>query len=146
MQTATGRRKLTLEQGEVRKALAERALNSNRTTPTRPSEEVLRAFKDVQDQKSKEFRRQLALASQKIATMKAKRLEYLDEVNLLKQQTKAYESLDRTGAIPHNDVLEAERRITATETQLDGLNGNIREAEKPNLELKGNTKMAGWLL
>lgn len=140
-QTATRITNLTLEQRELRRALGEEALNADRATPTRPSEEVTRAFRDVQDQKAKEYRRQIALASQRIATMEAKRREYLDEVSLLKQQTRAYESLDKTGAIPHTTVLEAERRIANTETQLAELDGNIREARIAILELRAKLRM-----
>lgn len=140
-QTATRITNLTLEQRELRRALGEEALNAGRATPTRPSEEVSRAFRDVQDQKGKEYRRQIALARQRIATMEAKRREYLDEVSLLKQQTKAYESLDNTGAIPHTTVLEAERRIANTETQLAELDGNIREARIAIQELRAKLRM-----
>lgn len=140
-QTATRITNLTLEQRELRRALGEEALNADKATPTQASEEVTRAFRDVQDQKSKEYRRQIALARQRIATMEAKRREYLDEVSLLKQQTRAYESLDRTGAIPHTTVLEAERRIANTETQLAELDGSIREAKISIQELRAKLRM-----
>jgi adhesin transport system membrane fusion protein len=140
-QTATRITNLTLEQRELRKALGERALNASKRTPTTPSPDVMRAFQDVQVQKSAEIQRQIRLAHQRIATMQAKRLEYLDEVALLKQQTRAYESLDRSGAIPHTDVLEAERRIASTETQLAELDGNIREATIALAEIRAKLKM-----
>lgn len=140
-QTATRITNLTLEQRELRKALGEEALNARRRTPTTPSAEVSRAFRDVQDQKAQEYQRQLALARQQISTMEAKKREYLDEVALLRQQTKAYESLDRTGAIPHNDVLEAERRIASTETQLAELNGKIKESRIAMRELQAKLRM-----
>jgi adhesin transport system membrane fusion protein len=102
---------------------------------------VQRAFKDLQEQKCKDIQRQLALAQQRLRTLKAKRKEYLDEVALLQKQTKAYESLDRTGAIPHNDVLEAERRIASTETQLAELDGTILETQVQINELGAKLRM-----
>ena len=140
-QTATRITNLTLEQRELRKALGEQALNAGKLTPTAPSPEVIRAFKDVQIQKTAEIERQIRLAQQRIATMQAKRIEYLDEVALLKKQTRAYESLDRSGAIPHNDVLEAQRRIASTETQLAELDGNIREAKIALSEIRAKLRM-----
>ena len=91
-------------------------MNSKQRMPTRPSAEVEKAFGALQDQKARDITRQITLADQRLATLQAKRKEYLDEVALLKQQTKAYEMLDRSGAIPQNDVLEAQRRIASTET------------------------------
>lgn len=140
-QTATRITNLTLEQRELRRALGEVALDSGKRTPTAPTAEVMRAYKDVQEQKTREIGRQIGLAQQRIATMEDKRREYLDEVALLRQQTRAYESLDKTGAIPHNDVLEAERRIAATETQLAELNGNIREARISMAEMRAKLSM-----
>jgi len=102
---------------------------------------VTRAFRDLEDYKGKEFRRQLLLADQRLATLQAKRREYLDEVALLKEQTKAYETLDRSGAIPHNDVLEAERRIASTETELAELDGTIVETRTQRDELRAKLKM-----
>ncbi len=140
-QTATRITNLTLEQRELRRALGEEAINASQRTPTAPATDVVRAYQDVQVQKSREIERQIGLAQQRIATMQDKRREYLDEVALLKQQTRAYESLDKTGAIPHNDVLEAERRIASTETQLAELNGNIREAMIAMTELRAKLRM-----
>jgi len=140
-QTATRITNLTLEQRELRRALGEVATNANQPTPSKPAAEVVRAYKDVQVQKTREIQRQIGLAQQRIATMEDKRREYLDEVALLKQQTKAYESLDHTGAIPHNDVLEARRRIASTETQLAELAGNIREAKIAITELRAKLRM-----
>ena len=140
-QTATRITNLTLEQRELRRSLGQEAINASKSTPTVPSPDVVRAYQDVQDQRAKEYVRQLGLAQQRIATMEAKRTKYLVEVALLRKQTKAYESLDKTGAIPHNDVLEAQRRIAATETQLAELEGNIREARITMSEMRAKLKM-----
>lgn len=140
-QTATRITNLTLEQRELRKSLGEEAMNAKQRTPTVPAADVARAFSDVQDQRGKEFRRQLGLAQQRIATMEAKRSKYLAEVAILRQQTQAYVSLDRTGAIPHNDVLDAQRRLASTETQLAELNGNIREAQIAMNEMSAKLRM-----
>jgi len=140
-QTATRITNLTLEQRALRRALGDVPLNSDKDTPTAPSQEVARAFADMQSEKTIEYQRQLALSRQRIATMQAKRREYLDEVAIMKKQTKAYESLDRTGAIPHNDVLEAERRIASTETQLAELDGQIQEAQITLNDLRAKTRM-----
>jgi adhesin transport system membrane fusion protein len=140
-QTATRITNLTLEQRELRRSLGEEAMNAKQRTPTVAAADVTRAFRDVQDQRGEEFRRQLGLARQRIATMEAKRSKYLAEVAILRQQTKAYVSLDKTGAIPHNDVLEAQRRIASTETQLAELNGNIRESRIAMLEMNAKLKM-----
>ncbi|MFY9250605.1 MAG: HlyD family type I secretion periplasmic adaptor subunit, partial [Vulcanococcus sp.] len=139
-QTATRITNLTLEQRELRKALGEEAMNSKQRTPTRPSAEVEKAFRDLQDQKARDITRQITLADQRLATLQAKRREYLDEVALLKEQTKAYEKLDRSGAIPHNDVLEARRRIASTETELAELDGTIQETETQRFELRAKLR------
>ena len=139
-QTATRITNLTLEQRELRKALGEEAMNSKQHTPTRPSAEVEKAFRDLQDQKARDITRQISLADQRLATLQAKRREYLDEVALLKEQTKAYEKLDRSGAIPHNDVLEARRRIASTETELAELDGTIQETETQRFELRAKLR------
>ena len=97
-QTATRITNLTLEQRQLRQALGQSAMNTASATPTKPSAEVIRAFKDAQDARTKEITRQIRLANQRIATLQAKRREYLDEVALLQQQTQAYESLDKAGA------------------------------------------------
>jgi HlyD family type I secretion membrane fusion protein len=143
-QTATRITNLTLEQRELRRSLGQEAMNANKRTPTAPSPDVTRAFRDLQDQKFKDIRRQFQLADQRIATLKAKRREYLDEVALLKEQTKAYAFLDRSGAIPHNDVLEAKRRIASTETQLAELDGNIKEAGIARNELRAKLQMESF--
>ena len=140
-QTATRITNLTLEQRQLRQALGQSAMNTGSATPTKPCVEVIRAFQDVQDARSKEITRQIRLANQRIATLQAKRREYLDEVELLRQQTQAYESLDKAGAIPHTTVLEAERRIAATETQLAELDGTIQEARITLSELNAKLKL-----
>lgn len=140
-QTATRITNLTLEQRELRRALGQAALNQDARMPTTPSPDVLRAFKDVQDARGKTVARQLRNADQRIATLEAKRREYLDEVALLKKQTAAYESLDAVGAIPHTTVLEAERRIASTETQLAELDGTILEARISRDDLRAKLKL-----
>jgi adhesin transport system membrane fusion protein len=140
-QTATRITNLTLEQRELRRSLGQTALNQNQRTPTSPSPDVARAFRDVEDQRAKMFLRELKSADQRIATLQAKRREYLDEVALLKQQTAAYESLDQVGAIPHTTVLEAERRIASTETQLAELEGTIQEAKISRDDLRAKLKL-----
>lgn len=140
-QTATRITNLTLEQRELRRALGQAALNQDARMPTTPSPDVLRAFKDVQDARGKTVARQLRNADQRIATLEAKRREYLDEVALLKKQTAAYESLDVVGAIPHTTVLEAERRIASTETQLAELDGTILEARISRDDLRAKLKL-----
>jgi adhesin transport system membrane fusion protein len=140
-QTATRITNLTLEQRQLRQALGQSAMNTASATPTKPSAEVIRAFKDAQDARTKEITRQIRLANQRIVTLQAKRREYLDEVALLQQQTQAYESLDKAGAIPHTTVLEAERRIAATETQLAELDGTIQEASITLAELRAKLKL-----
>lgn len=140
-QTATRITNLTLEQRQLRQALGQTAMNSASPTPTKPSAEVIRAYKDAQDARSQELGRQIRLAKQRIATLQAKRREYLDEVALLKKQTQAYESLDKVGAVPHTTVLEAERRIASTETQLAELNGTIQEASITLSELAAKQKL-----
>lgn len=140
-QTATRITNLTLEQRELRRALGQITLNNNLRTPTNPSPDVLRAFKDVEDQRAKMLERELRNAGQRIATLQAKRREYLDEVALLKEQTAAYEALDQVGAIPHTTVLEAERRIASTETQLAELEGTIREAQISRDDLRAKLKL-----
>ncbi len=140
-QTATRITNLTLEQRQLRQALGQTAMNSAVPTPTKPSPEVIRAFRDAQDARSKEIARQIRLANQRIATLQGKRREYLDEVALLKKQTEAYESLDKVGAIPHTTVLEAERRIASTETQLAELDGTIQEASITLAEMRAKMKL-----
>ncbi len=140
-QTATRITNLTLEQRQLRQALGQSAMNTASATPTKPSAEVIRAFKDAQDARTKEITRQIRLANQRIVTLQAKRREYLDEVALLQKQTQAYESLDKAGAIPHTTVLEAERRIAATETQLAELDGTIQEASITLAELRAKLKL-----
>ena len=140
-QTATRITNLTLEQRQLRQALGQIATNQFERTPTNPSPDVQRAYRDVQDQRAKMFVRELRLADQRIATLQAKRREYLDEVALLKQQTQAYESLDKVGAIPHTTVLEAQRRIASTETQLAELGGSIREAQISRDDLRAKLKL-----
>lgn len=140
-QTATRITNLTLEQRQLRQALGQTAMNITVPTPTKPSPEVIRAFRDAQDARSKEIARQIRLANQRIATLQAKRREYLDEVALLKKQTEAYESLDKVGAIPHTTVLEAERRIASTETQLAELDGTIQEASITLAEMHAKIKL-----
>jgi adhesin transport system membrane fusion protein len=140
-QTATRITNLTLEQRQLRQALGQTAMNSAVPTPTQPSPEVIRAFRDAQDARAKEIARQIRLANQRIATLQAKRREYLDEVALLKKQTQAYESLDQVGAIPHTTVLEAERRIASTETQLAELDGTIQEASITLAEMRAKLKL-----
>lgn len=140
-QTATRITNLTLEQRQLRQALGQTAMNSAAATPTKPSPDVIRAFKDAQDARTMEIERQIRLATQRIATLRAKRREYLDEVALLKKQTQAYESLDKVGAIPHTTVLEAERRIQATETQLAELDGTIQEASITLAEMRAKLRL-----
>jgi HlyD family type I secretion membrane fusion protein len=140
-QTATRITNLTLEQRQLRQALGQTAMNSAVPTPTKPSPDVIRAFKDAQDARTQEIARQIRLASQRIATLQAKRREYLDEVALLKKQTQAYESLDQVGAIPHTTVLEAERRIQSTETQLAELDGTIQEASITLAEMRAKLRL-----
>jgi len=140
-QTATRITNLTLEQRELRRSLGEEAINARQRTPTIPAADVARAFRDAQNQRGQEFRRQIRLAEERIATMEAKRQKYLAEVAILRKQTQAYLTLDRTGAIPHNDVLEAQRRLASTETQLAELDGNIREAQISMTEMRAKLKM-----
>lgn len=139
-QTATRITNLTLEQRELRKALGQDPMNSDQRTPSKPSAEVEKAFADLLDQKAKDIQRQILIADQRLATLQAKRREYLDEVALLKEQTKAYESLDKAGAIAHNDVLEAERRIASTETLLAELDGTIQETQTQRFELRSKLR------
>ena len=140
-QTATRITNLTLEQRELRQALGQLATNQSERTPTNPSPDVQRAYRDVQDQRAKMFVRELRLANQRIATLQSKKREYLDEVALLKEQTAAYESLDKAGAIPHTTVLEAQRRIASTETQLAELEGSILEAQISRDDLRAKLKL-----
>lgn len=139
-QTATRITNLTLEQRELRKALGQDPMNGDQRTPAKPSLEVEKAFADLLDQKAMDIQRQILIADQRLATLQAKRREYLDEVALLKEQTKAYESLDRAGAIAHNDVLEAERRIASTETLLAELDGTIQETQTQRFELRSKLR------
>ncbi|MEY4358759.1 MAG: hypothetical protein RLZZ631_245 [Cyanobacteriota bacterium] len=140
-ETATRITNLTLEQRELRRALGEEALNADQATPTEASAEVARAFRDVQEQKRQEILRQIGLANQRIATMQEKRGRFLKEMALLKQQTRAYESLKGTGALSDQSILEAERRQASTETQLAELEGNIQEARISVGELRAKLKM-----
>lgn len=139
-QTATRITNLTLEQRELRKALGQEPMNNDQRTPSKPSSEVEKAFADLLQQKAKDIQRQILIADQRLATLHAKRREYLDEVALLKEQTKAYESLDKAGAIAHNDVLEAERRIASTETLLAELDGTIQETQIQRFELRSKLR------
>ena len=139
-QTATRITNLTLEQRELRKALGQEPMNNDQRTPSKPSSEVEKAFADLLQQKAKDIQRQILIADQRLATLQAKRREYLDEVALLKEQTKAYESLDKAGAIAHNDVLEAERRIASTETLLAELDGTIQETQIQRFELRSKLR------
>ena len=139
-QTATRITNLTLEQRELRRALGEEAMNAQARTPATPSPEVAKAYADLVQHKGLDIQRQIKVADQRLATLKAKRREYLDEVSLLKQQTKAYETLDQAGAIAHNDVLEAERRIASTETLLAELDGTIKETETQRFELRSKLR------
>lgn len=143
-ETATRITNLTLEQRELRRALGEEALNANQATPTEASAEVARAFRDVQEQKRQEIMRQIGLANERMATMQAKRGRFLKEMALLKQQTKAYESLKGTGALSDQSILEAERRLASTETQLAELDGNIQEARISVGELQAKLKMDAY--
>lgn len=140
-ETATRITNLTLEQRELRRALGEEALNSDKATPTEASAEVARAFRDVQEQKRQEILRQIGLANQRIATMQAKRGRFLAEMALLRKQTDAYESLQGTGALSDQSILEAERRMASTQTQLAELDGNIQEARISVGELRAKLKM-----
>jgi len=140
-ETATRITNLTLEQRELRRALGEEALNADKATPTEASAEVARAFRDVQEQKRQEILRQIGLANQRIATMQAKRGRFLAEMGLLKKQTDAYESLKGTGALSDQSILEAERRMASTQTQLAELDGNIQEARISMGELRAKLKM-----
>jgi membrane fusion protein, adhesin transport system len=140
-ETATRITNLTLEQRELRRALGEEALNADQATPTEASAEVARAFRDVQEQKQQEILQQIGLANQRIATMQAKRGRFLAEMALLKKQTDAYESLKGTGALSDQSVLEAERRMAGTQTQLAELDGSIQEARISVGELRAKLKM-----
>ncbi len=139
-QTATRITNLTLEQRELRKALGQEALNRDLPTPSSPSAEVERAFADLLEQKGLDIQRQIKVADQRLKTLEAKRKEYLDEVALLKEQTNAYEFLENAGAISHNDVLEAERRIASTETLLAELDGTILETQTQRFELRSKLR------
>ncbi|NDC14233.1 MAG: HlyD family type I secretion periplasmic adaptor subunit [Synechococcaceae bacterium WB9_2_170] len=140
-QTATRITNLMLEQRELRRSLGEEALNASKGTPTNPALDVSRAYKDVQDERRKEYLRQLGLAKERIATMQAKRIKYLAEVAILRKQVKPYAALEQVGAMSHNDVLEAQRRQASTETQLAELDGNIREAQIAMSEMHAKLKM-----
>lgn len=139
-QTATRITNLMLEQEELRAALGQRAVGSRRL-PSPPSADVAAAFRDLRRAKAAKIGRDIQQAEKRIATLDAKRREYLDEVALLKQQVKAYESLDSAGAIAHVDVLEAERRIASTETELAELDGTRAEAIEALNELRANLQM-----
>jgi HlyD family type I secretion membrane fusion protein len=73
--------------------------------------------------------------------MQAKRVKYLAEVAILRKQVKPYAALEKIGAMSHNDVLEAQRRLASTETQLAELDGNIREAQIAMSEMHAKLKM-----
>jgi len=139
-QTATRITNLTLEQRELRKALGQEALNLDLPTPSSPSAEVQRAFADLLEQKGLDIQRQIKIGDQRLKTLQAKRKEYLDEVALLKEQTNSYEFLENAGAISHNDVLEAERRIASTETMLAELDGTILETQTQRFELRSKLR------
>lgn len=139
-QTATRITNLMLEQQELRAALGEEVLGSRRP-PTQPSADVQTAFRDLRQAKAARIQREIRQAETRIATLDAKKREYLDEVALLRQQVKAYESLDSVGAIAHVDVLEAERRIASTETQLAELNGTRAEAVEALNQLRASLEM-----
>lgn len=139
-QTATRITNLTLEQRELRKALGQEALNLDLPTPSSPSAEVERAFADLLEQKGLDIQRQIKVADQRLKTLQAKRREYLDEVALLQEQTNSYAFLENAGAISHNDVLEAERRIASTETMLAELDGTILETQTQRFELRSKLR------
>lgn len=139
-QTATRITNLTLEQRELRKALGQEALNRDLPTPSSPSAEVERAFADLLEQKGLDIQRQIKVADQRLKTLQAKRKEYLDEVALLQEQTNSYAFLENAGAISHNDVLEAERRIASTETMLAELDGTILETQMQRFELRSKLR------
>ncbi len=139
-QTATRITNLMLEQQELRSALGQPTVGSRRL-PTQASKDVEAAFRDLRDAKTAKIKREVQQAEKRIATLDAKKREYLDEVALLKQQVKAYESLDTAGAIAHVDVLEAERRIASTETQLAELDGTRAEALEALHQLRANLQM-----
>ena len=139
-QTATRITNLTLEQRELRKALGQEALNLDLPTPSSPSAEVERAFADLLEQKGLDIQRQIKVADQRLKTLQAKRKEYLDEVALLQEQTNSYAFLENAGAISHNDVLEAERRIASTETMLAELDGTILETQTQRFELRSKLR------
>ena len=139
-QTATRITNLTLEQRELRKALGQEALNRDLPTPSSPSAEVERAFADLLEQKGLDIQRQIKVADQRLKTLQAKRKEYLDEVALLQAQTNSYAFLENAGAISHNDVLEAERRIASTETMLAELDGTILETQMQRFELRSKLR------
>ena len=139
-QTATRITNLTLEQRELRKALGQEALNRDLPTPSSPSAEVERAFADLLEQKGLDIQRQIKVADLRLKTLQAKRREYLDEVALLQEQTNSYAFLENAGAISHNDVLEAERRIASTETMLAELDGTILETQMQRFELRSKLR------
>ncbi len=140
-QTATRITNLTLEQRELRKALGQEALNLDLPTPSSPSAEVERAFADLLEQKGLDIQRQIKVADLRLKTLQAKRREYLDEVALLQEQTNSYAFLENAGAISHNDVLEAERRIASTETMLAELDGTILETQTQRFELRSKLRI-----
>lgn len=140
-QTATRITNLTLEQRELRKALGQEALNLDLPTPSLPSAEVERAFADLLEQKGLDIQRQIKVADLRLKTLQAKRREYLDEVALLQEQTNSYAFLENAGAISHNDVLEAERRIASTETMLAELDGTILETQTQRFELRSKLRI-----
>ena len=142
-QTATRITNLMLEQQQIRDALGEKVVGS-RTLIGKPAPDVVAAFRDLRRARAANYQRELRAAEQRIATLDAKRREYLDEVALLKKQTKAYESLDAPGAIPHITVLEAERRIANTETQLAELDGTRAEAVVALQQLKAKLQMEDY--
>ncbi|MFY8148531.1 MAG: HlyD family type I secretion periplasmic adaptor subunit [Prochlorococcaceae cyanobacterium] len=139
-QTATRITNLMLEQQELRSALGQPVVGTTRL-PSRPSPDVRAAFHDLRDAKQNRILREIRQAEKRIATLDAKKREYLDEVALLRQQVRAYESLDSAGAIAHVDVLEAERRIASTETQLAELDGTRAEAVEALHQLRANLQM-----
>ena len=142
-QTATRITNLMLEQQQIRDALGEKVVGS-RTLIGKPAPDVVAAFRDLRRARAANYQRELRAAEQRIATLDAKRREYLDEVALLKKQTRAYESLDAPGAIPHVTVLESERRIANTETQLAELDGTRAEAVVALQQLKAKLQMEDY--
>jgi HlyD family type I secretion membrane fusion protein len=134
-QTATRITNLMLEQRQLRNALGQPFIDRG-NFPSNPSPDVKKAFEDLQLANGRNIRREIRIATQRVTTLSEKRKQYLDEIELLKEQTAAYVSLDKPGAIPHTTVLEAQRRLASTETQLAELDGTIAEARLALEQLK----------